>query len=309
MIIPVHNGESTLKKTLESLLAQSKKFDELVVVDDGSDDKSVGCVKNTLHAERDYKLLENEKQLGLAASYNRGTRASSGDLVVTLHQDVVLEKDALEKLIKPFFDEKVVAASHTVAHPLEIWKKYDFWQKCAFARLAGKDFSGIDGKFDAFRRNALEKVGWFDEKHFRTAGEDGDIVWKLKKIGRIAQTEAKIVHIHKNDPHFGWRDIVRKQAQYSEAQGALLSRGRIRSFENFARSFFREILLISLFIPCARLFSFALILIYSFLYTKLVFLKECRDNRILILPFFNIFLLFVSLIYSFKGFFYGKQKI
>lgn len=309
VIIPVHNGESTLEKTLESLLAQSKKFDELVIIDDSSDDGSVQTIKKYLHGKQNFTLIQNEKQAGLAAAYNKGIKMTEGNLITTLHQDIILGKDALEKLTEPFDDEKVVAATHIVVHPMEVWNKYNFWQKCFFARLAGKDFSGIDGKFDCFRRSALEKVGLFDEKHFRSAGEDGDIVFKLKKIGKIYQTKAKIVHLHKIDPSFSWKDIVRKQAQYSEAQGTLLSRGRIGNIYALAKSFFREILLLGLIIPSIRPIAVILIVLYSILYTKLVFQKEYRDKRIFLLPLLNIWLLFVSFFYSFRGLIYGKQRL
>jgi glycosyltransferase involved in cell wall biosynthesis len=309
VIIPVRNGESTLKKMLESLFSQSRKFDELIVIDDASTDESILELQKNLSRETNFRLFQNEKQAGLAAVYNQGIKKAQGDIIVTLHQDILLEKEALQKLIQPFSDEKVVAATHIVVHPLEIWNKYNFWQKCFFARLAGKSFSGIDGKFDAFRKSALEKVGLFDEKHFRTAGEDGDIVSKLQKIGKIFQTQAKIIHLHKIDPNFSWKDILRKQAQYSEAQGTLLALGRIRGIEALTKVFFREILLVWLFVPYLNILSFLLILSYSFFYTKLVFVKEYRDRRILILPFFNMFLLLVSFYYSLRGFIYGKQRI
>jgi glycosyltransferase involved in cell wall biosynthesis len=309
VIMPVHNGESTLKKTLESLLSQSKKFEELIVVDDASGDASASEIKRSLEGKHEHRLIQNPKCSGLAASYNRAIKASAGELIVTLHQDILLEKDALEKLVEPFANEKVAASTHIVSHPIKIWMEYNFWQKCFFARLAGKTFSGIDGKFDCFRRKALEKVALFDETHFHSAGEDGDIVFKLKKIGKIVDTNAKIVHLHKIDRNFNWRDIVRKQAQYSEAQGALLARGRTKDPLQFIKSFFREILLIALFVPYLWALSVVLIFFYSFLYTKLVFQKEFRDKRIFVLPFLNIFLLFVSFAYSLKGFVCGKQKI
>lgn len=310
VIMPVHNGESTLEKTLESLFAESKKFDELIVVDDASSDGSVQTIREYLNGKQSYTLIRNEKQTGLAAAYNTGIKSSKGDLIITLHQDILLEKEALKKLVEPFFvDDKVVVSTHIVTHPMEIWRKYNFWQKCFFARLAGKDFSGIDGKFDCFRKSALEKVGLFDEVHFKTAGEDGDMVYKLKKIGKVADTKAKIIHLHKIDPRFRWKDIVYKQAQYSEAQGALLVRGRIHEIHSFLKSFFREALLIALLVPYLRILSVFLIAIYSFLYTKSVFSKEYKNPRILILPFFNIYLLFVSFFYSLRGFVYGKQRI
>lgn len=309
VLMPVYNGESTLEKTLESLLVQSKEFDELVIVDDESRDKSIEHLKNFLDGRREYALIRNEKQKGLAAAYNRGIKAARGDLIVTLHQDILLEKDALKKLVKPFADENIIASTHIVSHPIEIWQKYNFWQKCFFARLAGKDFQGIDGKFDAFRKSALEKVGLFDEVHFRTAGEDGDMAWKLEKIGKIARSKAKIVHLHKIDPNFSWKDIIHKQKQYSEAQGVLFVRGRIRGAESFVKAFFREILIIFLFVPYATYLATALIVVYAIWFTKLVYLKEYRNPRILSLPFLNIFLLFVSFVYSFRGMIYGKQRI
>ena len=48
VIMPVYNGESTIEKTLVGLLVQSKKFDELIVIDDGSKDRSVERLKNFL---------------------------------------------------------------------------------------------------------------------------------------------------------------------------------------------------------------------------------------------------------------------
>jgi glycosyltransferase involved in cell wall biosynthesis len=309
VILPLYNGESTIAKTLKSLFSQTVKFSELIVVNDASSDNSLSLVEKFRDGRRDFKIINHKKNFGLARSYNDAIRVSGGRLIVTLHQDVVLQDDSLKKLTSPFEDNCVVAASHSVMHPMKIWNAYNFWQKCFFARQARKDQHGIDGKFDCFQKDALFEVGLFDELHFRSAGEDADMVFKLKKVGKIVDTEAKIIHLHKIDQNFSWKDIIRKQAQYSEAQGALLVRGRIRDINSFGRSFFRELMLLALFVPYLRFFSLALVILYAFLYTKLVFEKDYQDKRILILPFFNIFLLYVSLIYSLKGFIYGKQQL
>ena len=309
VIMPVYNGESTLPKTLGSLWKQKDYFEELIIINDGSTDNSENAIHEFLKNKSGWQLIKNPKNLGLAKSYNAGLRSARGDLIVTLHQDVVLVDGALEKLTAVFQNEKVVAASHKVSHPWEIWNKYNFWEKCFFARQAGKIQSGIDGKFDGFRRRALLEAGLFDEKHFRSAGEDGDMVFKLKRIGKIIQTDAEIIHLHKIDNDFRYQDIIYKQKQYSEAQGALLGLGRIRNPINIFKSFFREILLIGLFIPYVQILAALLIVIYSFWYTEIIFLKEYHDKRILILPVLNVYLLLVSFVYSLKGFIYGKQKI
>lgn len=309
VIMPVYNGESTLAETLKSLFAQSKKFDELIIINDASTDRSKEILEKHLRGKTKYQLVNHEKNLGLARSYNQGISLASGNLIVTLHQDIVLLPDALKELLLPFSDKDVVAAGHVSSFPCSMWKRYNFWQKCYFSRFMGKEIPGLNGQFDCFRKTALEKVGLFDEKRFRSAGEDGDIVYKLSKLGKIAQTKAKLLHLQSANPDFGPRDIIFKQKQHSEARGALLALGRIGKFSSAAKIFFREIMVLTLFIPYVKVVSLIMIICYSFLYTKCVFLKEYRNKRIFILPFFNIFLLFVGFLYSIKGFVYGRQKI
>lgn len=309
IIMPVFNGRTTLAKSLDSLLPQTAKFLELIIVDDASTDGSLEIIKNFASGKENWMLISNEHNLGLAKSYNKGIRTAQGELIVTMHQDIILEKDSLSRLIAPFDDEKVVAAGHTDIHPPELWKKYNFWQKCFFARFAKRNAPGINGQFDCFRKSALEKIGLFDEIHFRTAGEDGDMVAKLKKIGKIAASEARIIHLHKIDPNFSWKDIIRKQKQYSEAQGTLLALRRTKRLKNISKAFFREILLVSLLVPYLNILSLLLIIIYAFKYTGQVYLEEYKNPRIIALPFLNIYLLFVSLIFSLRGFIYGKQRI
>lgn len=311
VIIPLYNGETTIVKTLESLFNQNSPFDELIVVNDASTDRSLVLVEDFLSKKPvNHKIINHSKSCGLSASYNDGIKVCTGDLVVTLHADVVLRKNALGRLVEPFRnDDSVVASYHCVDHPRNIWKTYNFWQKCFFARLVGKRFCGLDGKFDCFRKSTLEGVGMFDGKTFFRAGEDGDIIHKLRKEGKIVATEAIIIHIHALNTNFSFKNITYKQAQYSECQGALFRRYGFAGMKAFVYSFFREFLVISLLFPHIRSISALLILVYSFWYTKDVYLSEYENPRILILAFLNIFLLFVSFVYSIRGFMYGKQTI
>lgn len=308
VIIPVYNGETTIVKTLESLYEQTIKPEKVIVFNDNSRDGSLEILERNKE-KFGYQLVNHSMNCGLAKTYNEGIKLSESELIITMHQDVILMEDALKKLTGPFSDPGVVAASHVVIHPIDIWRRYNFWQKCFFARLAQKTFSGIDGKFDCFRRKALISAGFFNEKCFRSAGEDGDMVFRLKKIGQIKNTKATIVHIHKDSPLFGIGDIIHKQKQYSEAQGVLFRLGRIDGMEKKFRAFFREIMLFLLLIPIIRYFALVLILTYSIWYTSAVFVNEYKNWRIVILPFLNIYLLFVSLFYSLRGFVLKKQSI
>ena len=227
-----------------------------------------------------------------------------------MHQDVILQINALELLISAMYEDKTAhAAFHYVDHPREIWEKYNFWQKCLFSRLLDKRFYGLDGKFDIFRRKTLHDVGMFDCLTFRTAGEDGDIIRKIESVGILKKTEAGIIHIHDNNPNYSLKSYLLKHAQYSEAQGALYRKHGITKITEFFRAFFREFLLLMLIVPYLRFISILLIMLYSFYYTKNVYISEYNNPRIFLLPFINLSLLFISFYYSIKGFVTGKQKL
>ena len=313
VIIPVHNGATTIRKTLQSLLQQGIKLSELIIINDNSTDNSDEILNNFSFPDNfKLKILNHTTSYGLAYSYNEGIKHTSSDLIITLHQDVILKPDAIRQLIKPFFetgDESIVATTHIVEHPFDVWNYYNFWGKVYFAKLVGKDYKGLDGKFDCYKKSALIKVGLFDDNRFKFAGEDGDIICKLKKIGRIVNTNAKIIHIHTISEKFGITNIIHKQKQYSQTQGVLLRLGRINTPPHFGRAFFREILLISILIPYINIIGVLLITFYSIWYSKIIFITEYKDKRVFVVPFLNIYLLFVSFYYSAKGFIFSKQTI
>ncbi len=312
VVMPLRNAAHTVAGTLRSLVQQNTAIHELIVVDDASTDESVSVVRSVLDGTQlPFVLVQHAKSLGLAQSYNDGISRSSGDLIVTLHSDVVIQgAGALEQLVGPFLlNDKVLATYHYVDHPLELWKTYNFWQKCFFARQLGVRQRGLDGKFDCFRRTALEAAGMFDGQTFRRAGEDGDIVRKLLTRGEVLGTDAGILHLHSRDPHFSMQHIIYKHAQYAESQGAIYRRYGCGSLTETVRAFFREILVVMLLIPWIRIPGAVVIMVYAFAYSHKLYAREWRDPRIVFVPFLNILLLFVSCIFSVRGFLRGRQTL
>ena len=315
IVIPVYNGANTIIESIDSLLKQdyidkNPDYVEIIVINDNSTDNSFSLVKDYFYDKTiKNKIHSNKKNLGLAANYNKGIEISGGDYIITMHQDVILKENALTQLVSAMDEETTQAAFHYVDHPREIWEKYNFWQKCLFSRLLDKRFYGLDGKFDLFRKSILIDVGMFDTVTFRSAGEDGDIVKKIESVGILKKTEAGIIHIHDNNPNYSLKSYFLKHAQLSEAQGALYRKHGTRNLIELFRAFFRESLLLMLLVPYLRYISILLILLYSFYYTKNVYIAEYNNPRIFLLPFINLSLLFVSFFYSVKGFATGKQNL
>jgi rSAM/selenodomain-associated transferase 2 len=91
VIIPTYNEETQLPRTLGCLFAQQGSF-EVIVVDGGSDDKTVDVAR----AHLSVKVVQSPK--GRAAQMNRGALAAHGRVLMFLHSDTLLPAEALRKV-------------------------------------------------------------------------------------------------------------------------------------------------------------------------------------------------------------------
>jgi glycosyltransferase involved in cell wall biosynthesis len=95
VVIPSYNAEKFIAATIESLLAQTRKPDEIIVSDDVSKDRTVEIARAFGGV---VKVLENPKNEGPGRRRNQGIRASTGDYIALMDADDLLEPDHLELL-------------------------------------------------------------------------------------------------------------------------------------------------------------------------------------------------------------------
>lgn len=100
VVMPVHNGARFLRAAMNSILTQTHTDFELVVVDDASNDESAAMVKS--YGDGRIRLLQTERQLGVAAALNTGIRASTGDLIARQDADDISEAPRLERQVAAF---------------------------------------------------------------------------------------------------------------------------------------------------------------------------------------------------------------
>jgi glycosyltransferase involved in cell wall biosynthesis len=98
VVLPVHNGEEYIGDAIESVLAQTHKDLDLVVVDDNSTDTTAAVVRE--YEDSRITLLQNEENRGVAMSRNRGVDAVSGDLLAFIDHDDVWRPEKLEQHLK-----------------------------------------------------------------------------------------------------------------------------------------------------------------------------------------------------------------
>ena len=97
IIVPIYNAEKYLNKCLDSLINQTKKELEFVLINDGSTDKTDSIIKN--YNDKRIKYFKNKNQ-GIGKTRNFGISKSSGKYIMFLDSDDYLKKEACEILYK-----------------------------------------------------------------------------------------------------------------------------------------------------------------------------------------------------------------
>ena len=98
IIIPVYNGENYIVDTLERILASNFQDFEIIVVNDGSRDRSAQAVENI--QKKDLRIrLYNKENGGVASSRNFGIRKATGKYVCFVDQDDIVKKDMYRQLV------------------------------------------------------------------------------------------------------------------------------------------------------------------------------------------------------------------
>ncbi|MBP3766510.1 MAG: glycosyltransferase family 2 protein [Bacilli bacterium] len=112
VIIPVYNKELYIKQAIDSVINQTYKNIEIIIVDDVSSDKSVEMVRNLAKKDSRIKLIESKKKLKAAGSRNTGIDVAKGRFIAYLDADDVWNKEKIEKQIK-FMKKNNSAFSYT----------------------------------------------------------------------------------------------------------------------------------------------------------------------------------------------------
>ena len=107
MVVRCHNYGRFLREALTSILAQSRRVDEVVVVNDGSTDETERVLDEFRQERPDLVVDGRHPALGPARSFNDGVARSSGDLVVALDADDRLPPDYVEALARALQDPTV----------------------------------------------------------------------------------------------------------------------------------------------------------------------------------------------------------
>lgn len=199
IVIITFNSEKFIQPCLDSIFTKGYRDIEIVVIDNGSKDGTVSFIKE------DYPqviLIENKENFGACRARNQGIEASSGDWILTLDCDVILDKSFISEVVRAMeglslgvgmIQAKILNSDKKTIYSTGISLSF-------FRRFYDIRKNKIDNrKFNApryifggccaaalYKRQMLEEIkeatGYFDERFFFLV-EDVDLAWRAQRKG------------------------------------------------------------------------------------------------------------------------------
>ena len=111
MCLPTYNGAAYIAEALRSILNQTYQDFELLIVDDGSTDKTLEIVQS--FSDPRIQIHRNPERLGIPANWNRCLELAGGELVCLFHQDDVMLPDNLERKVHLLSADETVGFVHS----------------------------------------------------------------------------------------------------------------------------------------------------------------------------------------------------
>lgn len=196
VIIPVYNEEKTIRECLVSLKNQSYKPLEIIVIDDGSTDKTISIIKNCQLSTVKCQVFR-QNHLGPGPARNLGASHAKGGILVFVDADMTFDKNFIKDLIKPILNGKTIG---TFSKNEMVKNKDNIWSICwninknlPKDRMIPEDYPNEAPVFRAILKSEFEKVKGFD-----SSGEYTDD-WSLsKKLGKKSTVVSGAIYYHAN---------------------------------------------------------------------------------------------------------------
>ncbi len=120
IIIPVYNTEKYLRKCLDSVVNQTYKNIEIIVINDASTDQSLNILKSYASIYKNIQIINNQFNLGVGASRNKGLQETNGEYIYFLDSDDEITYNAIERLVNLSlsYNSPLVEASHALIRPI-----------------------------------------------------------------------------------------------------------------------------------------------------------------------------------------------
>ena len=228
VVIPVYNGEKTLKTCLTALENQtvSRNEYEIIVVDDGSTDSSGDLAK----AGADHYFYQ--KNQGPAVARNLGAQKACGDIIIFTDSDCEPTENWIEEMIRPFNENPAIVGlkgayltkqKKIMARfvQIEYETRYEFMKKYQYI-----DF--IDTYAAAYKKNIFLQFNGFDSEFPIAMTEDTELSYRIAAAGHKMVFNPRAIVYHNHPTSFIYYLKRKYRAAYWRMLAVRKNREKIR---------------------------------------------------------------------------------
>lgn len=202
--IVTYNPGADINACLDSLRNQTIPLHEIFVIDNQSTDATVSFVRSTYP---ECTVIPQNTNLGFGKAHNIAIERSTGEWILVLNQDVVLEPDAIEKMLAYTNDTSIAAigpklyisAESKAIDTTGIRKRF-YYKYEERNDAQDKKVWGISGACALYRKEALDAISYGDgevfDEHFFMYKEDVDLSERLAKKGWQSQFVGSAIGYH-----------------------------------------------------------------------------------------------------------------
>lgn len=199
IIIPLYNGQKYIEEHIISLINQTYKNIEIIVVDNNSDDASVQIVTSLIKKGYPITILKNEQNLGFCIAVNQGFENSTGKYILISSQDRSYEPNWIYETVNKMETDskigivfsKVYWNNRTIGY---FGLAYDYYGMGILRNSPYEKDLFYSGGAILVRTSAVEKIGLFDPEFFMYQ-DDVDLCWKVRLLGlKISMIENAVCY-------------------------------------------------------------------------------------------------------------------
>ena len=205
VVIPLYNKEANIAATLQSVMQQTCRDFEVVVVDDGSTDDSHTVVETFIREHTDnhvpFRLIRKPNG-GVCSARNRGIREAMGEYIALLDADDQWDKDYLQeqvRMINDFPDAAMWGINYAETYNGKLIRRLQTGLKEGYRGYVDHYFQMRDRQSDLFcsssvviRKQVFEQTGMFDER--LRYSEDIDMWFRIIATHRVAFYDKYMVY-------------------------------------------------------------------------------------------------------------------
>ncbi len=312
VLVPAHNEEKTIEDTIRAVASSEYPLKEIIVLNDGSTDRTPEIVKKLMLQYKNLKLLD-KKNSGKADSLNQGIKMAKGELIAVTDADSFPDKEAIMKIVGYFDDEKVGAVTSAVF----LRNKEKFLEKLqvieyvvlAWTRKLLDYIDSVyvtNGPLSIYRTSILREIGGFDKKSIT---EDIEVTWHILSAGyKTKMSLASMVTTHAPSTIKAW---WRQRVRWGIGGLQVIWKYRIDFFRKgmfgvFVIPFVSVSILLSIAVFLFGWYLLARSLIISYLSARYSFIAETPIINLQALNLHPSVFIFFTLVLFITSFFYSR---